>query len=167
MKSREIPISFCQTCSRNVSCEHQGRRDVERYISKALHQSNTKSLKLQSLISFPRELSFSNTEKVNGFLLGYMHNTLFPDSDIAKSYASHRTKTTCIVNGAIAPSYQQGLVERMRVKPFSITIDGSSEIGLEKTNPLTVRVISDSGVIHTKLLDMCMSSNSTAEEMLG
>ena len=70
VKSREIPISFCQTCSRNVSCEHQGRRDVEMYISKALHQSNAKSLKSQSLISFPRELSSSNTENVNGFLLG-------------------------------------------------------------------------------------------------
>ena len=111
VKSREIPIRFCQTCSRNVSCEHQGRRDIERYISKALHQSNDKSLKSQSLISFPRELS-SNTEKVNGFSLGYMHNILFPDSDIAKSYASHRTKTTCIINGAIAPSCQQGLVRK-------------------------------------------------------
>ena len=84
-----------------------------------------------------------------------MHNILFPDSDIAKSYASRRTKTTCIINGAFAPSYQQALVERMRVKPFSIAIDGSSDNGL------------DSGVIHTKLLDMCMSSNSTAEEMFG
>ena len=72
----------------------------------------------------------SNTEKVNGFLLGYMHNILFPDSDIAKSYASRRTKTTCIINGAFAPSYQQALVERMRVKPFSIAIDGSSDNGL-------------------------------------
>ena len=58
---------FCQTCSRNVSCKHQGRRDVERHISRALHESNSKSLKLQSLISFPRESSSSNTEKVNGF----------------------------------------------------------------------------------------------------
>ena len=55
----------------------------------------------------------------------------------------------------------------MRVKPFSIAIDGSSDNGLEKMNPLTVRIISDSGVIHSKLLDMCMSSNSTADEMFG
>ena len=39
---------------------------------------------------------------------------------------------------------QQALVERMRVKPFSIAVDGSSDNGLEKMNPLTVRVISDS-----------------------
>ena len=49
------------------------------------------------------------------------------------------------------------------MKPFSIAIDGSSDNSLEKMNPLTVRVISDSGVIHTELLDMCMLSNSTAE----
>ena len=91
-----------------------------------------------------------------------LFSDIFPDSDIAKSYASLRTKTTCIVNGAIAPSYQQALVERMRVKPFSIAIDGSSDNCLKKMNPLIVRVISDSGVIHTELLDICMSSNSTA-----
>ena len=96
-----------------------------------------------------------------------LFSDIFPDSDIAKSYASQRIKITCIVNGAIAPSYQQALVERMTVKPFSIAIDGSSDNGLEKMNPLTVRVISDRGVIHTELLDICMSSNSTAERIFS
>ena len=92
-----------------------------------------------------------------------LFSDIFPDSDIAKSYASRRTKTTCIVNGAIAPSYQQALVEYMREKPFSIAIDGSSDSSLEKMNPLTVRILTDSGMVHTELLDMCMSSDSTAE----
>ena len=33
-----------------------------------------------------------------------LFSDIFPDSDIAKCYASQRTKTTCIVNGAIAPA---------------------------------------------------------------
>ena len=58
---------FCSVCSRNVSCDHQGKRDVERHVSKTLHQSNAKSLKSQSLITFPRtesESSSSTAEKV-------------------------------------------------------------------------------------------------------
>lgn len=51
----------------------------------------------------------------------------------------------------------------MREKPFSIAIDGSSDSSLEKMNPLTVRILTDSGIVHTELLDMCMSSDSTAE----
>lgn len=31
---------------------------------------------------------------------------MFPASEIAKSYASARTKTTCIVNGALTPYYR-------------------------------------------------------------
>ena len=55
---------FCTTCSRSVSCEHQGKRDVERHTNKQLHQNNAKSLKSQSLIIFPTQQSSSDTEKV-------------------------------------------------------------------------------------------------------
>ena len=56
---------FCSVCSRNESCDHQGKRDMERHVSKTLHQSNAKSLKSQSLITFPRtESSPSTAEKV-------------------------------------------------------------------------------------------------------
>ena len=43
---------FCTVCGRQVACNHQGRRDVERHVSKALHQSNVKSLKTQSTLNF-------------------------------------------------------------------------------------------------------------------
>ena len=35
---------------------------------------------------------------------------IFPDSEIAKHYSSRRTKTACMINGAIAPFYQHNLV---------------------------------------------------------
>uniref|UniRef100_A0A1X7T8S4 Uncharacterized protein n=1 Tax=Amphimedon queenslandica TaxID=400682 RepID=A0A1X7T8S4_AMPQE len=56
---------FCTVCSRSVSCDHQGKRDVERHVSKALHQNNARSLKSQALITIPRmESSSSQSEKV-------------------------------------------------------------------------------------------------------
>ena len=89
---------------------------------------------------------------------------IFPDSDIAKRYASRQTKTACLINGAIAPFYRQKLVTTMKSTPFSLAIDGSSDTGIEKMNPLTIRIYDDSrGIVHTQFLDMCMSSDATAE----
>ena len=52
---------------------------------------------------------------------------IFSDSEIAKSFSSRRMKTACIINGAIAPMYQQLLVESMRNGPFSIAVDKSTK----------------------------------------
>lgn len=52
----------------------------------------------------------------------------------------------------------------MKTGPYAIAIDGSSDSGVEKMNPLTVRIINaESGMVHTQFLDMCLSSQSTAE----
>ena len=89
---------------------------------------------------------------------------VFSDSEIAKGFSSKRTKTACIINGAVSPFFQKSLVEIMKKEPFSIAIDGSSDSGVEKMNPLTVRIFDDNrGVISTQFLDMCMSSSATAE----
>ena len=72
---------------------------------------------------------------------------IFSDSEIAKNYSFRRTKTARIINGAVAPFFQQNLVKHIKKNPFSIAIDGSSDNDIEKMNPLT----------------MCMSSSSTAE----
>jgi hypothetical protein len=89
---------------------------------------------------------------------------IFSDSEIAKNYSSRRTKTACIINGAVAPFFQQSLVEHVKNNPFSIAIDGSSDNAVEKMNPLTVRIFYvNRGNVCTQFLDMCMSSSSTAE----
>lgn len=91
--------------------------------------------------------------------LGPMMKDVFPDSAIAKGYASARTKTTCIINGCLGPHFKTLLVEAMKSGPFSIAIDGSNDSGLEKMNPLTVRLVdSGSGKVATYLLDMCLTT---------
>lgn len=93
-----------------------------------------------------------------------MFQDIFPDSEIARNFSSRRMKTTCIINGAVAPSYQQLLVSTMKTAPFSVAIDGSTDTGVEKMNPLTVRILNtQNGMVHSQFLDMCMSSQSTAE----
>ena len=52
----------------------------------------------------------------------------------------------------------------MKTTPFSLAIDGSSDTGIEKMNPLTIRTNDDNrGIVHTQFLDLCMSSDATAE----
>lgn len=96
--------------------------------------------------------------------LSPMIKDIFPDSKIAKAFSSARTKTSCIVNLALRPHFEQMLVTQMKTQPFALATDGSNDNGLQKMNPLTVRIFElDSGCIGTRFLDMCLSSSSTAE----
>ncbi len=98
--------------------------------------------------------------------LSPLFRDIFPDSEIAKMYSCARTKTTCIVNGALAKHFLRSLVEHMKAEPFSLATDGSNDSGLQKMNPLTVRIYDvNRGRVATQLLDMCLTSSSTAESI--
>ena len=96
--------------------------------------------------------------------LSPLFRDIFTDSEIAKNYSARRTKTACIINGAVAPYFLKYLVESMKNGPFALAIDGSSDSGVEKMSPLTIRIFDvAAGKVGTQFLDMCMSSSSTAE----
>lgn len=38
-----------------------------------------------------------------------LFKTIFPDSEIAKAYSSGRTKTTCMINGALKPYFMYSI----------------------------------------------------------
>ena len=91
--------------------------------------------------------------------LSPLFKNIFPDSAIAKGYGSARTKTTCIINGSLSPYFKASLVETMKSSPFTLVIDGSNDNGLEKMNPLTVRIFDlEHKKVITNLLDMCLTS---------
>ena len=49
--------------------------------------------------------------------LSSLFKDIFPDSEIAKAYSCAQTKTTCILNGALAPRFRSSLVEHMMAEP--------------------------------------------------
>ena len=57
---------------------------------------------------------------------------------MAKGYACAKTKTSCILNGAVASAFQAELVSAMQNRPFSLSADGSNDTNLLKMNPLIV-----------------------------
>ncbi len=86
---------------------------------------------------------------------------IFSDSKIAKKYASAATKTTCMINGSIAPYFQREPVSVMKSDPYSLLTDGSNDVGLDKMNPVTVRVFDiNSGKVESRFLDMCVTKGS-------
>ena len=94
--------------------------------------------------------------------LSPLFRDIFPDSNIAKGFAAARTKTTCILNMALHPYFESNLISQMRKDPFTLAIDGSNDNGLQKINPVTVRMYdADRGHVCTKFLDMCLTSGSS------
>ena len=49
-------------------------------------------------------------------------------------------------------------MEAMKEKPFCLLIYGSNDTGIEKPNPLTVRIYDNQRQVVTMLLDMCTTS---------
>lgn len=51
------------------------------------------------------------------------------------------------------------LIEEMKVNPYGLLVDGSNDTGIEKLNPLTVRLLDMKKMqVITQLLDMCTTS---------
>ena len=50
-------------------------------------------------------------------------------------------ETTCILNRALKLYYLSELIEQMRFRPFSISIDGFNDTGREKMNPMNVHIL--------------------------
>ena len=56
----------------------------------------------------------------------------------------------------------------MKKYPYALATDGSNDNGLEKMNPLTVRIFDvNAGKVKTSLLDMCMTPSGTALDIFN
>ena len=85
------------------------------------------------------------------------------DGEVSKGYFCARTKSSCILNGAVSPLLKSELISVMLEKPFSLCIDGSSDTDLQKMNPITVRIFDlNSCKVGMRFLDMCTTSGTNA-----
>ena len=50
-----------------------------------------------------------------------------------------------MLNMAVAPFLINKLVDTMRSHPFSLSTDGSNDCGIEKMNPMSIRVLMKRG----------------------
>ena len=85
------------------------------------------------------------------------------DGEIARGYECAKTKTSCILKGAVAPEFQAEIVCVMQQAPYSLSVDGSNDSGLLKMNSLTVQMFDENcGKVNTRFMDMCTTSGQHA-----
>ena len=65
---------------------------------------------------------------------------LCPDSKIAISFKSKRTKSKCIVRNVLAPYFHEELVQRLQTSHFSVIIDETSDVSTAKELAVVTRV---------------------------
>ena len=172
---------FCIPCKKTIRCGHQGLKDVKDHCATETHNKLFKVTKLQPSIS--QLLCDSSASEdviraevmVTNFLIQHnlplatadhlrpLFKSIFPDSNIAKSYACRRTKTSAIINKAMGLHCHEYLVEHCKSHPFSIGIDGSSDTEESKMNPATIRIFDmRSKTVTTHFFDMCITSGRDA-----
>ena len=128
---------WCDICRVERSCGHQGRKDVEQHLESASHRDKVEAIRSSQRIQqyfhatpsidsmTPLEVKVRRAEvKVattmvkHNILLAFaehlspLFSEIFTDSEIAKAYGSGKTKTTCILNGALKPYYQGELLRK-------------------------------------------------------
>lgn len=94
---------------------------------------------------------------------GQLFRSTFPDTKIASYYGSARTKTTSIINRALAPEFARAVIGMVQKQLFTLSLDGSNDQEEQKVIPLTVRVFNGNlGMVCSRFLDMCLCSSGTA-----
>ena len=68
---------------------------------------------------------------------------MFPDSDIARKFASARTKTTAVVTNVLAPFVREKLIAAMKCRPFSLLFDEATDIGVVKSACMVIRIFDE------------------------
>ena len=96
--------------------------------------------------------------------------TIIPDSNIIKKSEFGRKKCTSLVKNVITPHIQKNLVETLKKTSFSVMIDESTDIGLNKAICVLVRYINPTTqVVETELLQLLQldATNCNAEYLFG
>lgn len=158
---RDETLAYCEICVSNFSIKHGGRDDVRRHVAGKKHaELALQASKTQDLSNFFKKKSsiennFSTMKAEMSFIdFALEHNIplaamdkltkvvkkSFPDSEIARTFQCGRSKSTALVK-EISADAASGLIETMKKSPFTISTDGSNDIGSLKLFPIVVRTV--------------------------
>ena len=143
--------AFCTFCAKEIKIAGGGANDLSRHSETTLHWRSTESVAatpniatllaanttlatkvIKSEVLFASFVAEHNVPMNVSEHAGKLFKAMFPDSDIAKKFASGRTKTTEIIKGALSPYYTKPVIEAMRQGPFSLLMDETTDNTAEK-----------------------------------
>ena len=96
--------------------------------------------------------------------LAQLFKNVFPDSKIAASYASAKTKTFAIINKAFEPYCHSFVVDYCKSNLLSVGHDGSNDTGVQKMNPDSMRIfdIKNFKTVSEHFFSMCLTEGEHA-----
>lgn len=173
----------CSACNKMLNC---GKSDLLKHAGRKMHKKNVNALKKSNKIdTFFKKKSSDSAEKAKKVfeiklsMFFAEHNValqvvdhiipllkeIAPDSDIIKSVELGRQKCTSIIKNVIAKAETDTLVKKLKVTKFSVMVDESTDIGLNKHMCVLVRFFDkESERVVVKLLDLLpIGTDCTAE----
>ncbi|KAG8590542.1 hypothetical protein GDO81_006790 [Engystomops pustulosus] len=180
-------FAFCELCAADFSVGHGGYNDITRHIATDKHGGSAKAMAQSKTVSsfFPASDSklAENVIRAEVLFTGFLveHNIsiatsdhvrplvkkMFTDSKISESYACAATKTTHIIQGAIAPEALCNVRDCIQSQKqyFGISLDASSD-QFEKYFPVLVTYEHpDTGLIVIEFLDMVACPSGRAQDL--
>ena len=173
----------CDVCNCDFSIAHGGANDVKRHLTTGKHQEMVKLIKSNhSLTALTRQSPIEEAvtkaevlfamfvaEHNLPFLIAdhftHLTSAMFPDSKTAKAFSAAKTKTTCIVKGALFPHFTDPVVKLCCETTFSILCDEGNDSD-DKNFAILVRLWDENlGKPMTRFLDMPVCNIATGEKL--
>lgn len=134
-------------------------KSVASFFRPQIQQSTIRAETLWSMFTAKHNLAFLTSDHATK-----LFRVMFTDSEIAKKFASGRTKTTAIVKYALSPHYHKKAVNNMS-NPFSILMDESND-KVDKSSIILVKVLDpEVGDVKIRFLDMPVVNIGTAQNL--
>ena len=176
--------ALCTACNIHLGVSHGGRFDLNKHADTKAHKANVNKTestpKLTTMFSTgpdkvtKAEVLFAYfVAEHNLPLLVADHFTelvkeMFPDSEIAKKFACKRTKTTHIINSAIAPAFDDTVTNLCKTEKFSVMMDESNDHGDNKAVTILVRVLDRGALrISTRFLGLPICNIGTGANLFS
>ena len=161
-----------------------GRLDIVRHSNSKAHRDVAELMKSQRSLNFTSNRVLNALKTIDSKMAVLTASSSIPlafhdkvspairshfsDSTIAQNYHSASTKATCMLKLAVASFLIDKLVDAMKMHPFSLSTDGSNDTGLEKMNPVSIRIFDvERSKVITKFLHMCPSTDGRAETLFS
>ena len=177
--------AFCTVCNSEFSIKYGGLNDVMKHIGGQKHNNLSKQkASMPSLNSFftPKKNNDKETDVIAAEVamvdlvvelnlplstldrINTVVKKVFKDSDIAKNFHCARSKGTAIVKEIGAKS-TLSLGERISLQPFTVSTDGSNDVGCHKLYPLVIRSVHpDSLEVSSEILSIPICEGSSTGE---
>ena len=180
-------FAHCSFCKCDINLESIGKAAISAHNETQKHKNSARQTKSnQSINNFFKSQSaptnldyktaaaegtwaFHTVKHQQSFLsndcTSHLFKTLFPDSDIAKKFASARTKTKSIITGVLGPYAQKILLSELGKQPFSVSVDASNHSEL-KLFPLVIRFFNAKVGVRVRLLNLRSMPNETSQQIV-